>query len=155
MNSMPAFSRARRISVSVRSWADSGPGCVSSRFMLGKEIPDASAKSRCSHRNAVLASYRSIRSQHRQSVCEPLNHQKREIQMTSAKTNTEWAADADSSREQSRTFRGTCALRPYHRGRTSNPEAGYVRCSSGPSKKVRTAMGRQICADGPSEKART
>jgi hypothetical protein len=35
------------------------------------------------------------------------------------------------------------------------PKVGYVRNPSGPSKKVRTAMGRQICAPGPSEKART
>ena len=35
------------------------------------------------------------------------------------------------------------------------PKVGYVRNPSGPSKKVRTAMGGQICAPGPSEKTRT
>ena len=34
-------------------------------------------------------------------------------------------------------------------GKTSTPKVGYARNPSGPSKKVRTAMGRQICALRP------
>ena len=50
MNSTPAFSRAFRNFTIVRSCAASAPGWVSSRFTLGSEIPEASARSRCSHR---------------------------------------------------------------------------------------------------------
>jgi hypothetical protein len=55
MNSMPAFSRAFRNSKIVRSWAASAPGWVSSRFTLGSETPEASARSRCSHRRRARA----------------------------------------------------------------------------------------------------
>ena len=55
MNSTPAFSRALAIAPIVFSCADNSPGCVSSRLMLGKDTPDASAKSFCSHRSNILA----------------------------------------------------------------------------------------------------
>ena len=55
MNTTPAFSSARAIAWMVRSCAPSSPGWVSSRLILGRDTPDASAKSFCSHRSSILA----------------------------------------------------------------------------------------------------
>jgi hypothetical protein len=55
MNSTPAFSSARTRAWIVRSCAPSSPGWVSSRLILGRDTPDASAKSFCSHRSSILA----------------------------------------------------------------------------------------------------
>ena len=51
MNSIPAFSRAFRNSAIVRCCAASAPGWVSSRFTLGSDTPEASAKSLCWRRS--------------------------------------------------------------------------------------------------------
>jgi hypothetical protein len=55
INSTPAFWRAFSIATIVRSCAANSPGCVSSRFTLGRDTPEASAKSFCSHRKSILA----------------------------------------------------------------------------------------------------
>ena len=47
-----------------------------------------------------------------------------------------------------RTFRAPSALRAVVPGQDREPGGGYVRHPSGPSKKVRAAVGRQIWAAG-------
>ena len=53
--STPAFSRACAIASIVRPCAANSPRRVSSRLMLGRDTPDASAKSFCSHRSSIRA----------------------------------------------------------------------------------------------------
>ena len=55
MNSIPAFSRAFRNFTIVPSCAANAPGWVSSRFTLGSDTPEASARSLCSHRSRARA----------------------------------------------------------------------------------------------------
>jgi hypothetical protein len=50
MNSMPAVPKARSSASMVGLLADISPGFVSSRFTVGSDTPDCSAKSFCSHR---------------------------------------------------------------------------------------------------------
>ena len=46
------------------------------------------------------------------------------------------------------TLLGAVSVEIVTLGRSRKPGGGYVRRSSGPSKKIRTAVGRQTCAAG-------
>jgi hypothetical protein len=55
VNSIPADSKARLSAVTVELWAAKVPGATSSRLIVASDIPEASARSRCSQRNSARA----------------------------------------------------------------------------------------------------
>lgn len=57
MNSTPAFSNAEINAYTVVEWALIMPCLVSKRLMVGKDTPDAAARSFCSHLISARAAF--------------------------------------------------------------------------------------------------